>query len=276
MLSARFGELDEAPLMRSPIVSVVWQLRFEDHPVLISPETVLRFHELLGGPAQFLLAPLPRVQLSVQPITPTSENAPKPQVGATGGGWRLTSVDGSWSISIEPVSLAVETTRYGTWQEDFLPRLQQVLDALQKVGAPVIETRLGLRYINVLTGSAIGKPPISSPNELSGLIAPWLLGPLQDPDLQNAVQASQGRAVLAIDQANVILNYGVITTEARELGYVVDIDTYREGGRAFRIKDIAPGTAALHTAALGLFQASFTRETMQAMRSSDTSAKDLS
>jgi hypothetical protein len=74
----------------------------------------------------------------------------------------------------------------------------------------------------------------------------------------------------------VILNYGVITTEARELGYVVDIDTYREGGRAFRIEDIAPGTAALHTAALGLFQASFTRETMQAMRSSDTSAKDLS
>jgi uncharacterized protein (TIGR04255 family) len=276
VLSARFGELDEAPLMRSPIVSVVWQLRFEDHPVLTSPETILRFHELLGGPAQFFLAPIPRLQLSVQPITPTPENAPKPQVGASGGGWRLTSADGSWSISVEPVSLAVETTRYGTWQKDFLPMLQQVLDALQKAGAPVIETRLGLRYINVLTGSAIGKPPIASPNELSGLIAPWLLGPLQDPDLQDAVQASQGRVVLTIDQATVIVNYGVITTETHELGYAVDIDAYRESGRALRIEDIISGTSTLHSAALGLFQASFTKETMQAMRSSDASAEDPS
>lgn len=49
VLSTRFGELDEAPLARSPIVSVVWQLRFEDHPALATPQAVLRLQELLGG-----------------------------------------------------------------------------------------------------------------------------------------------------------------------------------------------------------------------------------
>ena len=91
MLSARFGELDEAPLARSPIVSVVWQLRFEDHPALAAPQTVLRFQELLGGPEQFSLMLLPKMQLSMQAVGPAAENMPKPVTSEGGGGWRLSA-----------------------------------------------------------------------------------------------------------------------------------------------------------------------------------------
>jgi uncharacterized protein (TIGR04255 family) len=267
VLSARFGELDEAPLARSPIVSVVWQLRFEDHPVLAAPQTVLRFLELLGGPDQFTLTLVPKFQLSMQASGPTAENVSSPVTSAAGGGWRLSAADGSWQVSADSASLAVETTRYGTWESDFLPRLRQVLSALKDVGAPVIESRLGLRYINILTASAVGRPPMSLASELSGLITPWLLGPLSEPRMQDSVHVSQGRAVLSFAEANAVLNYGVIATETRELGYLIDIDAFSEGGRALHIDDVMTQTGALHAVALGLFQLSLTPEALEAMRS---------
>lgn len=108
---------------------------------------------------------------------------------------------------------------------------------------------------------------MSAASELAGLIAPWLLGPLNELRLQDSVQTSQGRAVFNFEHANVILNYGVISTETRELGYLIDIDAFREGGRALRIEDVLTQSAALHTVALGLFQASLTPEALKAMGS---------
>jgi uncharacterized protein (TIGR04255 family) len=251
----------------------VWQLRFEDHPALIEPQTVLRFREVLGQASEFKLDILPKIQISVQAGGIASGSAPVPATGSGGGGWRLTATDGTWQISAELGSLAVEATRYGTW-EDFAPRLQTVLDALLEVGAPLIELRLGLRYINVLTGSAVGKLPISSIPELSGLITPWLLGPLNNPTVRDAVQSSQGRVVFAFDQINIMLNHGVIATDASELGYLIDIDAFREGGRALKPDDIIGFTSELHTAALGVFQHSLTSDAQEAMRSSSSDSQE--
>jgi uncharacterized protein (TIGR04255 family) len=266
VLSARFGELDEAPLARSPIVSVVWQLRFEDHPTLAAPEAVLRFQELLGGAEQFSFVLLPKIELTVQAASPAGK-LPGPAASATGGGWRLSAIDDSWQISANSGSLAVETTRYGTWEKDFSPRLEKVLGVLQEIGAPVIESRLGLRYVNVVTSSVVRRPPISAASELAGLIAPWLLGPLNEPSLRDSVQASQGRVAFSFEQSNATLNHGVISTETSELGYLIDIDAFREGGRALRIDDVLRHSAVLHSMALGLFQASLTPSALEMMRS---------
>jgi uncharacterized protein (TIGR04255 family) len=167
----------------------------------------------------------------------------------------------------------VEATRYGTWEKDFAPRLQAVLDALREVGAPFIESRLGLRYINVVTGSAVGQPPISGVAELPGLITPWLLGPLNDLVMRDAVQASQGRVLFSFDRVSIILNHGVIATDANELGYLIDIDAFREGGRALKLDDIMEFTSELHAAALGVFQQSLTPHALESMRSSTGDAQ---
>jgi uncharacterized protein (TIGR04255 family) len=272
VLSTRFGKLDEAPLARSPIVSVVWQLRFEDHPALSAPQTALRFQEFLGGPEQFSLRMMPKIQFSVQAAGPDAGNIAKPAIGGSDGGWRLSATDGSWQISAEAGSLAAETTRYGTWEKDFSPRLRRVLDALEDVGTPVIESRLGLRYINVVIGSAVGRPAMSAINELNGMVAPWLLGPLNETRLQDSVQASQGRVVFSFERADAILNHGVISTETHELGYLVDIDAFREGGRALRIDDVMKQSVVLHDIALGLFQTSLTPEALEAMRCTSADA----
>ena len=97
VLSARFGELDEAPLARSPIVSVVWQLRFEDHPALAAPQAALRFQEALGGPEQFSLIILPKVQLSVQASGLIAENMPK--LSDRRRWWRMAAVRSGWFLA---------------------------------------------------------------------------------------------------------------------------------------------------------------------------------
>ena len=263
-----FEGLDEMPLARSPIVTVVWQLRFEEHPVLVAPQTALKLQELLGGQDEFSLGMLPRIQLSVQAAGAiVGEGMPMPATGPTGGGWRLSAADGSWHVNVESSSVSVETSRYGTWDSDFSPRLLRVLQALESVGPPVVESRLGLRYINVLVGSAIERPPLSSPNELGSLIAPWLLGPLGEMRLQDSVEITQGRATFRFDDSKAILNHGVVSTETGELGYLIDIDSFREGGRAFQSADVMAQSAILHGVALGLFQASLTTETLESMRS---------
>lgn len=262
-----FEGLDGTPLARSPIVSVVWQLRFEEHTALIAPRTALRLQQLLGGAAEFSLTQLPRIQLSVQAVGPAAEGIPTPAVGAAGGGWRLSAANGSWHLNVEASNVSIESSRYGSWAGDFSPRLQRVLEALVDVGPPVVETRLGLRYINIVVGSAVRRPPLSAPGELGGLIAPWLLGALNEPQLQDFVQMANGRIMFKFEQDNTILNHGVVSAENGELGYLVDIDAFREGGRAFQKDDALAHSEVLHRIALGLFQTSLTGEILESMRS---------
>jgi uncharacterized protein (TIGR04255 family) len=262
--SAVFGKLDNSPLARSPIVSVVWQLRFEEHPDLIAPQTILRFRQILGED-QFSLTMLPRLQVSVQ--AGTAENMARPATTGAGGGWRLSAVDGSWQISAESNSIGIDANRYGTWDDDFIPRLERVIGALKEVGAPVIQSRIGLRYVNVLVGAAVQKPAMAAPSELAGLVAPWLLGPLSEPTLRDAVQVSQGRALFSFENTAANLIHGIISTETKELGYLIDIDVFREHGQALNADDIVAQSSALNELALGLFQMSVTEEALDAMRS---------
>lgn len=91
--------------------------------------------------------------------------------------------------------------------------------------------------------------------------------------MQGAVQASQGRILLSFDQVDIILNHGVIATDANELGYLIDIDAFRDGGRALKLEDVMDFTSELHAAALGVFQHSLTPNALEAMRSSPGDAQ---
>lgn len=270
-LPTLFEGLDETPLARSPIVTVIWQVRFEDHPTLVAPQTALKLQELLGGPAEFSLMMLPQLQLRVQSVGPVSaEGAPSVAMGSATGGWRLSAADGSWHLNVEAQSIGIESASYGSWGSDFMPRIQKVLHALEVVGPPVVESRLGLRYINIVVGSSVGRSPMSGPGELGGLIAPWLLGPLNEAQFEQFIQVTQGRAVFKFGEDNAILNHGVVAAENGELGYLIDIDAFREGGRAFQESDVLAHSAMLHMVALGLFQHSLTTELLDSMRSASS------
>jgi uncharacterized protein (TIGR04255 family) len=272
-LPAIFEAPDETPLARSPIVTVIWQLRFEDHPTMASPQSALVLQKILGGPSEYSLVQIPRIQVSLQPVGPGSAMSQPPSVGATSAGWRLSANDSSCQISIESSSVSIEAAQYGSWASDFSPRLLALLHAIEEVGPPVIETRLGLRYVNVVVGSAAVGPPFNSATELAKVVAPWLLGPLTQEDLREHVQITQGRVSFKFDQSDAILNHGVVSAENGELGYLIDVDAFREGGRAFNVSEVVDQSALLHKIVLGLFQASLTPDALLSMRSPESTAQ---
>jgi uncharacterized protein (TIGR04255 family) len=261
-----FEAQDETPLARSPIVTVIWQLRFEEHPTMASAPTALGLQELLGGQSQFSLVQIPRIQVSVG----AGGMSPVPSVGASSAGWRLSATDSSCQISIESSSVSVETAQYGSWATDFSPRLAALLEAIEKLGPPVVETRLGLRYVNIVVGSAAVGPPFNSATELAQVVAPWLLGPLIQEDLRGFVQVTQGRVSFKFDTSDAIVNHGVVSAENGELGYLIDVDAFREGGRAFNVPEVLDQSTLLHRIVLGLFQASLTPGALLSMRSSES------
>jgi uncharacterized protein (TIGR04255 family) len=97
---------------------------------------------------------------------------------------------------------------------------------------------------------------------------------LNDPEVKDAVLASQGRVVFTFNQVNILLNHGVITTDANELGYLIDIDAFREGGRALKPEEVIEFTSELHAAALGVFQHSLTHQAREAMQSAPDDAQE--
>lgn len=263
-LPAMFEGLDETPLARSPIVTVIWQLRFEDHPDLASARSALNLLEQLGGESTFTLTQLPRVQVALQAIGAEAPLAPA--VGSSAAGWRLAATDGACQISLESGSVSVEAARYGSWETDFAPRLEALLRAIESIGPPVIESRLGLRYVNVVVGSAVGRAPFAAASDLNDVVGQWLLGPLSHDSLGPWVQVAQGRVAFRFDLANAILNHGVVSTEGGELGYLIDVDAFREGARAFSVAEVVERSTALHQIALGVFQSSLTDAALDAMR----------
>src|SRR3990172_10712758 len=142
-------EPDVARLAKSPLQLVVFQVRFEDVPSVADPRIALAVHKNLGDrTGRFpLLEPLRGSQVEVKvgiggsPIS--AEQSPL-------SGWRFLSQGRDWTVSLLPGSVALETTAYTTWDADFGPLLTQCLDAVNAEVRPVLEQRVGLRYVDLI------------------------------------------------------------------------------------------------------------------------------
>ncbi len=76
---------------------------------------------------------------------------------------------------------------------------------------------------------------------------------------------ARGNVVFKFATTNPILNHGIVSTENNELGYLLDIDAAREGGRPYSAEEIQTRSSELHDIALGLFQAALIPEALNLM-----------
>jgi uncharacterized protein (TIGR04255 family) len=61
-----------------------------------------------------------------------------------------------WQVTVSDVSVALETTAYET-RADFCDRALEIFSAVAAVALPPVVDRVGLRYIDRLTGSSLDK-----------------------------------------------------------------------------------------------------------------------
>lgn len=137
----------EVPLPHAPLVRVIAQVRFPTILSIRNPEEVATFQENVRSAYPILnQEQVRRVVLNADP--PAS---PKIQEDVV---WRFHDRDRKWRVSLATDFVALETSRYDN-RRDFLTRLQSIVGAVETTMNPQEALRLGIRYIDRITGPAL-------------------------------------------------------------------------------------------------------------------------
>ncbi|PKN56513.1 MAG: TIGR04255 family protein [Deltaproteobacteria bacterium HGW-Deltaproteobacteria-14] len=207
----------EIPLRDAPLVRVIAQVRFPEILSLGQRDFVAPFQEALRSTYPvlreeqahgFRLEPAGLV-----PATPLTA-------------WRFADVDGSWRVSLTPAFVALETTRY-TSRTDFFERLGVVLEALAEHVGPKQADRLGVRYIDRITGASVG--------DIAGLVRAEVLGITGTLAATHAAFALS-ESVFELPDAQLVARWGVLPPgatvdpaaiePASEQSWILDLDMF--------------------------------------------------
>ncbi len=147
------------PLARAPLVRVIAQVRFPLVAALAKLEAVGPFQEAIREkypilrpeqPTTFVVGPQ-GIQIQAGP----------------GNIWRFHDKHDKWRVSLMTDFVALETSGYVS-REDFVARLEGILTALDTTVKPAACDRLGVRYVNRLSGPVL--------SDLERLVQPEVLG----------------------------------------------------------------------------------------------------
>lgn len=245
-------EPDRSLLPDSPLDLVVCQIRFEHKPEISQALRALSFHEAIGG-ADGDYAKLD--ELSGQSVNvDLGGGAPSVTRDEAPGGWQFASADGAWIVSLVPEHVALECKGdYPGWEE-FSQRLHALLDALVAQIGPAVERRIGLRYIDLITEMDARRP-----EDWVDFLAPEIVGLAGHSALGEHVANARHQVLFDLGAGHgCVLNHGFVPQEGGNLGYLLDYDVFRDGGRAFDPAAVRETLTALHDDALKLFQATTT------------------
>lgn len=154
----------EVPLPSAPLAAVVAQVRFPPILAIGQPDALgamARFQECLRSTYPHL------AEHHTHHIDMTETSHADVRRSLV---WRLSdNGDQSpiWRVSLAQDFVALETREYNS-RTDFLARLKTVIDAVATCFHPVNATRLGLRYVDRLSGTAETK--------ISDMVRPEVLG----------------------------------------------------------------------------------------------------
>ena len=139
--------VDEVHLPRTPLAAVVARVQFPRILAIGQAEKVAMFQEALRDTYPLLNQEhVHQVSVAESTLSAVSHASV----------WRLADRQEHrhWRVSLGEGFVALDTGRY-TSRDDFLARLAVVLDTVEDVFRPANATRLGVRYIDQMTGDAV-------------------------------------------------------------------------------------------------------------------------
>jgi uncharacterized protein (TIGR04255 family) len=209
----------EIPLINAPLLRVISQIRF---PIIVSIEKqdfIGAFQESIRG-----VYPILRPEQSQNIIMgPRGVETARSQTT-----WRFSDTDEKWKVSLAPQFLALETTSY-TSRIDFMERLRIILNALNTYISPKIIDRLGIRYIDRVTGNQL--------KDIRKLVRKEMLGILSTTLADNAQQIlSESALTLPDGKTGITIRWGRLPEKATidpgaiepisEPSWILDIDMF--------------------------------------------------
>jgi uncharacterized protein (TIGR04255 family) len=158
--------VDEVRLYRAPLAKVLMQVQYSRTPQLVTDGAEALIAEALGRypvrRRQITAGAVPDVMVNGQPLQLPGGISP-------GVALAFSDPNGSWQVTVTETAVALETSDYST-REDFCSRAAEIFAAVASVALPPVVDRVGIRYIDRLTGDAVVKVPEYVLPEISGLV----------------------------------------------------------------------------------------------------------
>jgi len=207
----------EVPLKDAPLVRVIAQLRFPEILSVERRDFVAPFQEAIRSTYPVLR----QEQAQGILLGPDGVAPAKPQIA-----WRFSDAEGDWRVSLTPEFLALETTKYLS-RSDFFGRLKLLAEALDEHIEPGQLDRLGVRYIDRITGDAV--------DDIAKLVRPEVRGITGTIAATHAVHALS-ESMFALQDARVLARWGVLPPgatvdpsaiePAQEKSWILDLDMF--------------------------------------------------
>ncbi|MCG5053851.1 MAG: TIGR04255 family protein [Myxococcales bacterium] len=219
----------EVPLKHAPLVRVIAQLRFPEVLSVEQRDFVAPFQEAIRSKY-----PVLRQEQTQGIVLGAAVLAPaKPQVA-----WRFSDTDGHWRVSLTTEFLALETTKYVS-RSDFLARLGAVVTALDEHIEPAQVDRLGVRYIDRITGIAV--------DDIATLVRAEVRGITGTVAATHAAHALS-ESLFQVDDARLLARWGVLPPgktvdpvaiePASEKSWILDLDMFSATAMPFVVDQV--------------------------------------
>ena len=207
----------EVPLENAPLMRVIAQLRFPEILSVEQRDFVAPFQEAIRS-----TYPVLRQEQTHGILVGLGGVAPaKPQIA-----WRFGDTAGLWRVSLTPEFLALETTKYVS-RSDFFRRLREITQALDEHIEPAQMDRLGVRYIDRVTGAAV--------DDIAKLVRPEVRGIIGTNAATHAAHALC-ESLFEVDDARILARWGCLPPgatvdpaaiePAQEKSWILDLDMF--------------------------------------------------
>jgi uncharacterized protein (TIGR04255 family) len=242
----------EIPLARPPLVHVVLQARFSSVLMIDARDGMAPFQEEVRAEYPLL------DQVAVQQLQ-MDLNSGVPQARPVASNlWRFSDADRNWVLSLTSQAVTLETRSYDG-RADFLGRWYDVLGRVERVFAPGLALRIGVRYVNRIQGQSLEK--------LTELVTPNLIGVAQ-PELREYVTQAVSEATMTIDEGGLLLRWGILGPHSTidpgllepvpTSSWILDIDVSSTQQRLFSGEGLAADFQALANRAYSVFRYAIT------------------
>lgn len=242
-----FGDVPASVhLPQTPLTGVLAQVRFPEILSISKRDFVAAFQEAIRK-AYPNHQREDGIQLVIGP------DGPQPQNVVT---WRFLDAKRQWRITLTPSFISLETRSY-TSRDDFTARVLYLVAALQKTIDPGYLTRVGVRYIDRISGDHL--------SHLDRYVRPEVIG-IYQRDLRNKIDSTISELHAATNCGKLSARCGIMPPNQShemdlmppisELSWFLDIDTYQEFNEpiALNADDVAKRTMDLATRSHGFFR----------------------
>ena len=248
-----YSEAKRCIYENNQLAEVICQLRFPEI-LTIKTQTPTEFQEVIRSV-------FPHYSANKE-ILPTNTN---PGNGNINMNYQFMSEDGKWRVNLTSKFISLTCADYTCW-EAFAKKLDLPLAAFIKTYNPALFERIGLRYINFFSRSALqltDKP-------FSELFTPPYLGLLGDDDVKETSTArSSIDAQIKIkggNHLNIHAGPGIVKKKGQtdqEIKFILDLDFYSMGNTP--INYAAVTLESLHSQSYPVFRGAITNTLHEAL-----------